>query len=456
MAPTGLVIIERRDGWTLGATVPKCDWTRLGPSDPVALAEAAASYAERWRLRHPSVLIATATESSYFARLDADAARRIRDHASLGFELERLLPLDAEEIVADCIAAERTVSESVGAVAVALDRWGPVVDALESLMLPVTHIVPASLLVLQRAVETEVIPKNSLSFWSMTALGGEPTKVELFDLDGVGRLMAWRSCGIDPRSVEREVTLQSGGMDRDDWYWVTDPAFVVESTSAESGSPRYLSVDVLQLLTQQVRALVSGRDDPWFDLRRGPLARHDPLRPYRSRLRTFAVAAAVFWATIVGVCVAKGMQYREQTSQNERLQAERFRDALPGQRIPSAILGRMRSEREKAIGQRGSGLAVELPGRATDTLVAMLAGLPEHIDMEIRELRISGNELSIELLLESQDDAGRVAAAIQNEGFSADPPATVLVGGNRVQASLRARRNASAPIGSGGNVGASR
>ena len=139
-----------------------------------------------------------------------------------------------------------------------------------------------------------------------------------------------------------------------------------------------------------------------------------------------------------GTLFWRAQTYRSVADGNEQRQRELFRVAFPAQRVPAAILGRLKSEHTKSKGIRKTDPKSTAPSSALETLRSVIQSLGEDFPFEIEEIRIENGRIAMQIELSSQQDAGKVAAALAKNGFDVEPPATTLIHGDRVLASMNA------------------
>jgi hypothetical protein len=152
------------------------------------------------------------------------------------------------------------------------------------------------------------------------------------------------------------------------------------------------------------------------------------------------MASLVASLAVLIVCVAVVMHWRGrqyETLRADRLgrQAEVFRRALPGQRLPDQhnIRGRLLSEGQKLAEQN----------RAVSALVHLrevLNSLPENLRYRVLDLNIDADAIRLRGQATSQAVAEQVAVALrQSGGFDVEPPQWNTVRPGVVNFSLVAR-----------------
>jgi type II secretory pathway component PulL len=182
--------------------------------------------------------------------------------------------------------------------------------------------------------------------------------------------------------------------------------------------------------------LLAGGEAPWIDLRREALSSHDPWRRYRTATNRLTAAMCLFFVVACATLIWRATHYQSLADRYKKQQEDVFRDTFPGQRVPAAILGRLKSEYAKAKGVRSTDTSAVTPESALSILERIIESLTNDFPFEVRDIRIENNRLAMDIELSTQQDAGKVAAALARKGFRVEPPATTLVDGDRIRATL--------------------
>lgn len=440
MGKRGILLCEHADGWELSSTsssIPSTwiDCTQV-ESDRTAKAitEATLAFAKNNSLDTSYVLLAVASESVLFATIPVTHFDVIKTNQALRFELESLLPCDAEGIVADSIEAPRgSKQNSVAAVALETAHLENIVKALEEVQCKVQFIIPRSMLVFEQASLEKLLPASSVSLWVMHA-GPNAQRVEVLATDSNRLPISWQLCDLDPVVIEQNIRILNSD---------SLPICVVGSaqdTEILSNSIRLehqtINQDPSALLKKRAAKLLAGGEEPWIDLRRDVLASQDPWRRYRASIGRLAVAICVFFAVACGTFVWRATHYQSLANQYKDKQEDVFRETFPGQRVPAAILARLKSEYAKAKGIRTTDTATDSPESALLILRKIIESFSKDFPFEVLDIRIENNRLAMDIELSTQQDAGKIAAALAGQGFRVEPPATTLVDGDRIRATL--------------------
>jgi type II secretory pathway component PulL len=422
MRNTGIVLSEFEQGWQLFAADENGPTEILDRQDPSDVVSGVQLFAEKYGLTKDKIGIALATDSVLFASIPTKELQK----ESLTYVLESYVPLDAENIVADTLAHRgREPADSTASIAVEVYSLQALVDALEAAGCHVQFIVPQSLLALDQVIDKRLIElrrdQRRMILWSRDPDSKDPS-VELMHLDSNGNLLAWQKTSCDSRSIDRQRTL-----------WGVEPTCLVEVADRSKLSLQF-AVRILQ-----------GKAKASADLRRNRLAAADPWRHQRAAWSMLTLAAIFFVVVLCGSLLWSAMQYQSLALEYTSQQAEMFRANYPGQRIPAAILSRVKSEHARAIGARKSHTLSAVPDSALNKLRTVLESLEEQFPFEIQEIRVDHDRLAMEVKFLSQKDAGEFAATLASRGLHVEPPSVSLVDGDRILASFSARVPSLAP-----------
>ncbi len=436
MRKPGILLTEVGDGWEIRGMTQASPRTFIATHDPREIATQTLAFAKQHAMDFTQVVIAVDSDSVLFASIPAEDAVDIKNNQALRFALESVLPVDAECIVADSIRPNTQASKmNLPAVSMEIASLKPIVDALELAQCNVQFIVPASLLAFEQALADRLVPIPSLSVWMLNQNIGL-SQVEILELASDGSVRTWQLAGFDSETIHQHLLqLLTTSMklllvgNKDDLKKLEN---VVHHDSHS------IEIDRDELIRKRAQSVLSGHQAPWIDLRRDDLAAHDPWRRDRSSITRLAVAVVLLLATLCGTLLWRTQTYRSMSDQYEQKQQELFRVAFPTQRVPAAILGRLKSEHTKAKGIRRTDPKSTVPHSALESLQNIIECLSEDFPFQIEEIRIENGRIAIEIELLSQQDAGRVAAALSKSGFHVEPPATSLVHGDHVLASFLA------------------
>ena len=440
MGKRGILLCEQKNGWELCGTSPLVPTLFVDCADmdkkliAKKITDATLAFAKQNSLDASQVILAVASESVLFATIPATNFNAIKTNQALRFELESLLPCDAEGIVADSIEAPRdSSSDMIAAVALEVTHLENLVTSLENAQCKIQFIVPKSMLAFEQASLEKLLPASSLSLWIMNQ-GSNASHLEVFASDSNRLPIAWQLCDMDPVSIEQNLRILNS--DSLPIFIVGNSQDVEKLLSSIDLEHRVINRDPSDLAKKRASKLLAGREDPWIELRRDALAAEDPWRRYRTAIARLTLATCVFFAVACGTFVWRASHYQSLADQYKRKQEDIFRETFPGQRVPAAILGRLKSEYAKAKGVRSTDTATASPESALSILRKIIESLTNDFPFEVQDIRIENNRLLMDIELSTQQDAGKVAAALARQGFRVEPPSTTLVDGDRIRATL--------------------
>lgn len=436
MGKPGILLTELSDGWEIGSIAEVVPVVPITGHEPEEIANATIAFAKQHALDHGQVVIAVATESVLFARIPANDAVDIKSNQALRYALEAVLPVDAESIVADSIRQDgQNTTTGVAAVAMEKAHINAIVDALEGSLCKVQFIVPLSMLVFEQTIVDKTLQVPSVSVWMLDQENGTPN-VEILSIDLAGSIRSWQVTELETETIDRHLSQ----LDSDTLKVVLfgSGEELTKLASVVRCEAQSIEIDRADLARKRALSILSGREDPWIDLRRDELASHDRWRRDRSSISWLAVAIGLFLATLCGTLFLRAQTYRRLADGYAQKQLDLFRGAFPEQRVPAAIVGRLKSEHTKAMGVRKTDPTTSAPKSALVVLHRIIESLKNDFPFEVEEIRIENGRFAIEIELLSQQDAGMIALSLASKGFNVEPPATTLVHGDRVLASFNA------------------
>lgn len=430
------LIVERADDW----------WIVVGPESETLPADASADeiatcaqvMARMAGIKQVQCVLAPASTSCFFARFDVSLETDLRDRVELTYALEDHLPIDAESMVADFarVAGTESIGKRVAAVALAIQRWKPIADALESRAVSVRNIIPASLLavgaLVSRFAQHETVDyfivQDSHCDWVRTDRGA---------------VIGWKYVALDPDALTRLRLLQQP--DAEVTVVVTSDLKHQQMIEQVCGRSEVVSESIGGYKLEGAELALRRRLNT-FELRRDQLGPPDPLRPIQTPLR-FAVAAA--FALLIAI--AAGGWFRAQRIEAEiaEIQLQQrtlFRTAFPESRVPAALLRRVRSEHARVMASRGRSGEVELPISATRVLRHLLIALPDDLRYRVTRIDVNNGQLDLDLQVRSPVDAGTLASHLSAAGFAVKPPVTTQSDARTFQSSLEARWSGSPTV----------
>jgi len=353
------------------------------------------------------------------ASISTDNLPRSHRHQAMVYRLEEHLPVPAEELVADF--AERNGS-ALG-VAVPTERLTEIIERIEAAQVPVQSICPATMLALQGMDINGSVAEGG--YVAMAADG----RIDLVGLAG-GRARSFQSLPDEPADLARSLRVRM----------LLDPPAGIRASVASVGldAPMRSAVaadgseiaetidrDPMSAAASAAAEILTGRRRPWFELRRGPLAGADRLKPIRRPLAAcFMLAIALLCALTAGL-LWRAHRYNATAGRLRHAREDVFTKLYPGQPCPEGVRRRLESNARQLGGLRE--VSADVPGRrsALESLRAVVARLPGDVRLHVQEMQIEPDRLVIEGKARSHGDAERIAAGLRAGGvFDVQPPRT--------------------------------
>ena len=421
----GCLVIELTDDWK----IITADQTRTFGKQDLSADELAGHCADMVRSSgesSPLVVLAPASTSCFFCVLELDDSGVVADSQLLKYELENLLPIDAESTVASFQPIPDEPNKVV-AVAIESGSWKRLADSFEQADLQVQSIVPAAVLAAHSACQW--VDRNNKAQLLLCGDG----QIDAMTLSN-HQVVAWKHLPDQPKSLARHLSMM-GQHDQ-----VVAIGFQQDAIDRLPLDPATLHVGppgIDPLIVGAAQQRFDGGNNTWFELRRDDLAAGDPLRAIGSQLRWLLVAAAACLLVF-----AVGGWYRTQRIEAEiadvrQQQEDRFRKAFPDQRS-RAILRRVRSEHAKALGSMGQDDDVPIPTSAPHVVRAFLLALPKNVRFQVKRVEITNGELKATIRVANAIDIGKIATAVKNAGFDVAAPGTRQIDPQTIESVLEA------------------
>lgn len=398
----------------------------------------------------------------FCATLSGDGLLRRQRRQGLVYRLEEVLPVDAEAVTADFIEHDA----SIMGVATLNHLVTPLLSVLEEAGLTVAHFCPTALLI-------HAATKNDFPVDGVTAstdchlIVSNVATVDLIASEN-GRTTDWRSVQAEAGAIQAELESIFTGPEHQP---VISVRGISESLTAElaaqgvtlqEDATSHNSVETLERTTRYTAQLLRQGQPPVVDLRRETLSG----KGHWQRIAAPATAAMV---ALLLLALSIGILNTWKTARLERLaqqqtdqQTQLFRETFPGQRVPTAVLSRFRSEALKAKGLTGSDGALPPAATALTDLQQLLAGLPagasptDDLRFRVLEIRLEPDRLYLDGQARSHADADRFAAGLRESvTYTIDPPRTQNLPptpGN-APSNFSTRHNARHNTGGGGDSG---
>jgi hypothetical protein len=365
------------------------------------------------------VVLALASNDCLSATVSLDDLERGRRQLTLGYRLEEHLPVAAEQVVA-------SYCEQGGAalgVCAEIEELAPTIDAFEDDGLAVHHIVPAAMLVAADLLEAN----GTVDFVAIQRPGD--TSLDVIELSG-GRPVRWYWLGGAAEAADRiNAACERLGRSPVVGRIGDFPSLPV---SDRHGAVEWLDHDrsYEQAMARASCRLIEGKSEAWFDLRTAELARPDRFETYRKPASVLVFGLIVLLAAIIGVSQYHGRRYAAIATMNHDAEVALFEKALPDQRVPVNIKGRLESEARKLAGLSGRGgegvdIALLRSTSAVVHLYSLLSSLPGGMRFRILDLTVQPDEIRVTGEARSHGDAEQIAAALRDTGrYTVDAPRT--------------------------------
>lgn len=334
--------------------------------------------------KHDAPLLIGLPSSWCFAaavKLDGDS-----EPTELLYELERKLPLGAEQMGVDFVRAD---GRALG-VACDAGRVSPLIEAVEAMGWRVDALVPTVLLA-HAAVEVPV-PK-SLEVWA------DDRGVNLLAVES-GRLAAWR---LAPRRVAAvRCALNSVRTNG----WADAPLNLMHDDEEVRGwleEEAVIAHAAASLLDSAVRGALRVHADerPPLNLRRAALRPSDPLRALRRPLGALVVAVVLLLAIITASLHVQAWRYGAAASASHRDLQTLYRSVYPEGALPPTVARALaieasRIEKDRPPGPRTS---------AATALARLYAALPDGGNFRVDRVIVDEDQIELMGSVPSHVDA---------------------------------------------------
>jgi len=331
-------------------------------------------------------------------------AQRRPSHTMLAYALEEFLPTEIEQLARDFL---RTGPGQYVGVAVERQRLSGLLEACAAAGLYVEHV---TLDVLQAA---QSLPEASSVLWCdeehvavLARRAGAAHSLRVIRLAAGLSELHWQQHVLDH--------LRAGALPDGDAVAVTGCLAEdrLDRLARELGAQRSALPDAVH---------ACGRDGRFNLARDGLAAGSASLR----LLRTWRRTAAVTLAALLLVAAALGLQRQRLSAQlSEIANWERglYRELFPGQPPPPGIALRIASERRRLEGLTLAGpSALQPPFDAVATLRVVMAALPADVALDLDEVRIEEQAVTLRGRTRDHQQAERLATALNSAAGLACP-----------------------------------
>ncbi|MCU0718141.1 MAG: hypothetical protein MUC83_00440 [Pirellula sp.] len=357
----------------------------------------------------------------------------------LRYELERFLPLDAEELV---VASLDGVSFKKSPLILATSK-STLEDEIARLANPdqwLTCVSPEPLIVIQQwllqnpGCKPSVVCMKSVSDASLK--GDSPGRTNCWDVVflSTGKPTSWEwvaSSGLHQvvalapeRNVIQLVDVFDSQNNHPKEYLMSGDIDSVQRPEALSNC-EIVAIDYQKLKATALEQLRLRKTKPWFDFKRhtnlGGTAKH-PLS--RSTLFGFFCVNLVLWGCVIAL-VEKTINLNHQIESTLQAQEEAFLAEFPRQTVPVDIAGRLKSElRKLETSQSQLATVPEIPS-VIPTLVALINALPAEAVFRIDQLIINPQrESTLSGAVRNLSDFDAIRNSLSENQFQYSPPGT--------------------------------
>lgn len=367
----------------------------------------------------------------------------------LRYELERFLPLDAEELVVtslDGVSFKKSPLILVTSKSTLQDEIGRLTNPDQWL----TCVSPEALIVIQQWLSQNPSCKPSVvcikavsdaslmdsnprgaNCWDVVTLAnGKPTSWEWISSSDLEQIVV--SDPVRKRIQLVDVSESPNNHQNEDLK--SDENVSMQQPDAHSNC-EIITVDYQKLKAAALEQVRLRKTKPWFDFKRnaklGGTATH-PLS--RSALFGFFCVNLVLWGCVIAIA-KKVIDLNHQTESTLQAQEEAFLSEYPRQTVPVDIAGRLKSELRKLESSRSQLATVpEIPS-AIPSLVALVNALPAEAVFRIDQLIINPQrDSTLSGAVKNLSDFDAIRNGLSENQFQYSPPgATQLLDGYSIR-----------------------
>lgn len=353
------------------------------------------------------------SEACLAATFAVASPRQARNVAALAYQLEEVLPVTAEQVVARFSVARQQ------AFGVAVNReWiEQLVAGLEDVGYKLIGVWPIATLTVAEPPRGR---REVESCWYVRS-----DRLEQVVRQN-GRSTHWRCWPADPVQFESQVVaheLVDGPVDVDcvvgpPSLVANYPRFVTANQTATQGDPCH------QMAAHAIGAIDRGDHTAEIDLLPG-ISREADSRgviTVRQAVLLVSIAACLLCAASWRLAILR--QVSSEVASLEAAEVDAFRAAMPQSRIPPVVLPRLESEYRRVSGSRIDLATLLGESDATTTLYRTLKALPPDLRFRVLEIRVEDDRVTMLGEARSYSDADAIAAAWRSAGFRVEPPSS--------------------------------
>lgn len=364
------------------------------------------------RNRTAVVVAIESSDCTSFFRSRSDK-RRLKNRASLVYDLEEFLPIDADDLAIDLIETPQgSLIIATEASAIRAD-----IDQLESCGHYVSAVSPVIFLAIAELVRTHPIHTFQCLAWQSSE------GVDLVRLER-GNPIEWRWCDSTCESAKH--ALESMFLDQEDVdMLLVDASEDVVSFMGKLAAIAPIEMNLVNAAEGESARIASGASRPFVDLRSGPLESSDPYRPIAISLKAMIGLALFLQLCLVGSASFVRWRYQQKTRDLVAAQEDDFSSLFPNAPLPVGVLARIESEHRQLAGTRGMG-GNNVPELKSTLPVAhaFLSAVPdpEQSSFAIDRIELLGDSIqSLTGNAKSYADLESLAESLRTVGFTVPP-----------------------------------
>jgi hypothetical protein len=362
-------------------------------------------------------ILAVPSSWCYAASIATDDLPK-NDRKAMVYRLEEKLPLAAESLIADFILSDPP-QRALG-ISISTDLLKDLVEGLEAVGVSIQCISPAALLAAQGIPPVDGQDPYILLCADAT---DDQSQLSLIAFES-GRPVNWALLPADVTDIKLQlelVALDVGGSPHVEACGV-DADLVDNLTEATGLIISVRDETVTEAAAHFATEIVAGRQRPWVDFRRGPLAIADSLGLHRRPINALLAAAAAMFIVFAGMMFFRGWRYDHAARAADVQLAEEFHQQFPGFAAPGNVRAVVESEYRKSRVRSGGSLPPEASRSALQTLHDVLDKLPGEGRFTIDRASFDDQGFQMEGRLKSYEDVDVIANAARQSGMTVDPP----------------------------------
>lgn len=338
---------------------------------------------------------------------------------SLAYELEPVVPLDADTMLVDAI------STPVGWLAIAADS-GPLQESLVGVRQRATWIAAACPVVILAASKLiRGLPKrgNAVVVWQ--------TNHTLDWLEISNRnIYQWVWVSATEDSIRKATAASRDGAGSEHFILVNTEEWIHALVRTHCDTVDLLQLDVQHEAQATANRIVHGFDRPLFNLYSGVLAEADAIKPFRWTLIATLASLSLLLMVMGGVFLWRANENEKEVVRLQDRQAAIFSELFPGQPVPIGLLTRLESEHRQLQVTRGRVEDTPVVESILPVFHAFLSGTPTGSRFRWDRIDFAPHRIvQAAGLAKSFGDYENVGNSLRKAGFQVPPLSTAQVSG---------------------------